>query len=76
MDDRLFVEAIHGRHDALLEFPLGGNADVAQHRAGELREESLDQVKPGAVRGREGEREAAGRAGGEPSVGSLEMWEE
>src|SRR5919106_1034870 len=69
MDDRLFVEAIHGRHDALFEFLLGGNADVAQHRAGELGEEALDQVEPGAVRGRESEREPAGRTSGEPGVG-------
>jgi hypothetical protein len=42
---------------------------VAQDRAGKLGEEALDQVEPGAVFGREGELEAAGRLSGEPSLG-------
>ena len=40
---------------------------MAQDRAGELGEEALDQVEPGAVLGREGELEAAGRSSGKPS---------
>src|SRR5258708_40356450 len=36
-------------------------------RAGELGEEPLDEVEPGAVLGREGELEAARNLGGEPS---------
>src|SRR6185295_269790 len=40
---------------------------MTQDRAGELGEEALDQVEPGAVLGREGELEAAGRSTGNPS---------
>src|SRR6266852_4277102 len=35
----------------------------------ELGEEALDEVEPGAVFGREGEREAARRLSSEPSLG-------
>src|SRR5947208_7837746 len=42
---------------------------MAQDRAGKLREEALDEVETGTVRGRKGEFEAAGRSGGEPSFG-------
>src|ERR1700731_79212 len=50
---------------------LDSNADVAQHRAGELGEEALDEIEPGAVLGCEGEFEAAGRLIGEPNLGLL-----
>jgi hypothetical protein len=42
---------------------------VAQDRTGELGEEALDEVEPGAVLGRESEREATRRLSGEPSSG-------
>ena len=42
---------------------------MAQDRAGELGEEALDQVEPGAVLGREGELEAPAWSGGEPGSG-------
>src|ERR1700732_5420486 len=42
---------------------------MAQDRAGELGEEALDEIEPGAVFGREGELEAARRLSGEPSLG-------
>jgi hypothetical protein len=42
---------------------------MAQDGAGELGEEALDEVEPGAVLGREGELEAAGGSSGEPSSG-------
>ena len=42
---------------------------MAQDRACELGEEALDEVKPGAMLGREGEREAARRLSGEPGLG-------
>ena len=58
MDNRLLIEEIHGGDDALLEFLFRGDADVAQNRAGELGEKALDEVKPGAMGGREGEGEA------------------
>jgi hypothetical protein len=42
---------------------------MAQDRAGEFGEKTLDEVEPGAVFGCEGELEAAHRFGGEPSLG-------
>ena len=71
MDDGVSIEVIHGGHDAVLEFLFGCDTDVAQHRAGELREEAFDEVEPGAVLGREDEFEAPGRLLGEPSLGLL-----
>jgi hypothetical protein len=71
MDDGMAVEFVHGSHDAVLEFLFGCDADVAQHRAGELGEEALDKIEPGAMLGREGEFETAGRLIGEPSLGLL-----
>ena len=58
MDHGLLIEEIHGGDDAFLEFLFGGDADVAQNRAGELGEEALDEVKPGAMGRREGKGEA------------------
>src|SRR5271165_3024884 len=58
MDDGVSVELVHGSHDALLEFLFGCDSDVAQDRAGELGEETLDEIEPGAVLGREGEFES------------------
>jgi hypothetical protein len=52
---------------------------VGQDRAGEFGEEALDEVEPGAVLGREGELEAAGRSRGEPSpsfFGDVRGWPE
>ena len=51
MDDGIAVEVINGGDDAVLEFLLGCDADMAQHRAGELGEETLDEIKPGACLG-------------------------
>src|SRR5262249_52941368 len=45
------------------------DANMAQDGAGELGEEALDKVEPGAMLGREGELEAAARSSGEPSSG-------
>ena len=42
---------------------------MTQDRAGELGEEALEEVEPGAVLGREGEREAARRLSGELGFG-------
>ena len=44
MDDGVAVEVINGGDDAVLEFLLGCDADMAQHRAGELGEETLDEI--------------------------------
>src|SRR6202048_5216598 len=69
VDDWVSINVIDGSHDAVLEFLFGSHADVAQNGAGELREEALDQVEPGAVLGREGKVEAAWRPGVEPGSG-------
>ncbi len=71
MDDGVSVELVHGGNDAVLELLFGCDADVAQDRAGELGEETLDEIEPGAVLGREGEFELTGRLLGEPSLGLL-----
>ena len=59
MNDGVPVEVIHGGHETVLEFLFGCDADVAQYGAGELRKETLDEVEPGAVLGRESEFEGA-----------------
>jgi hypothetical protein len=69
MDDRVAIDVVDTGHDALLELLLRPNPDVAQDRAGELGEEALDEVEPGAVLGCEGELETAGRSSGQPSFG-------
>ena len=69
MNDRIVVEVVHGGHEAVLEFLFGGDADVAEDRTGELREEALDEVEPGAMLGREGELKSAGGLLGQPSSG-------
>jgi hypothetical protein len=66
--DGMLVEFIHGGHDAIFEFLFGCDADVTQNGAGEFREEAFDEIEPGAVLGREGELEAAGRLIGEPRL--------
>jgi hypothetical protein len=48
------IEFLHGGHDAILEFLLGCDADVAEHGAGELGKEAFDEIEPGAVLRREG----------------------
>ena len=63
------LATVHGGHDALLEFLFGCDLDVAQDGAGELGEETLDEIEPGAVLGREGGFEATGKLLGEPSLG-------
>jgi hypothetical protein len=46
VNDGMAIEFIHGSHDAVLEFLFGCDADVAQHRAGELGEEALGKCCP------------------------------
>ena len=55
----------------LAQFLRRGDADVAKHGSGELGEEALDEVEPGAVLGREYEGEASFGSLGEPSPGFL-----
>ena len=71
MDDGVSVKLVHGGHDAVLELLFGCDTNVAQDGAGELGEETLDEIEPGAVLGREGEFELTGRRLGEPSLGLL-----
>jgi hypothetical protein len=69
VDDWLLIKEIHGGHDAILEFLFGCDADMAQDGAGELGEEAIDDVEPGAMRGREGEFEAVYGLLREPGFG-------
>jgi hypothetical protein len=69
VNDRFLVEVLHGGHETILEFLFGFDTDVTQHRASELGEEALDEIEPRAVRGREGELEAADRLLSEPCIG-------
>jgi hypothetical protein len=59
MDDRISIDVVDAGHDALLKFVFRGHPDMAQDGAGELGEETLDEVEPGAVLGSEGELKAA-----------------
>jgi hypothetical protein len=71
VDDGVAVEVLHCGHEAVLEFLFGCDADVAEHGAGELGEEALDEIEPGTVFGREGEFKATGWLGGEKRLGLL-----
>ena len=46
VDDGVLVDVVDGGDDTLLELLYGGDANVAQHRAGELGEEALDEIEP------------------------------
>jgi hypothetical protein len=50
---RVAVEKLRCGHEAILEFLLGYDADVAQRRAGEFGKEALDEIEPRAVLGSE-----------------------
>ena len=71
-EDRIVSKQSHAGHEAVLESLFGGDADVAEDRTGELREEALDEVEPGAMLGREGELKSAGGLLGQPSWVSRE----
>jgi hypothetical protein len=71
VDDRLLVDVIDGGQDALREFLFGDDAHVAQHGAGELGEEALNEVQPRAMLRSEGKFEAALRLCREPGFGFL-----
>lgn len=71
MNDGIRVEVVDGGHEALLEFLLGGDADVAQDGAGEFGKKSLYEIQPGAVLGSESEFEAMHRLIGKPGFGLL-----
>ena len=69
MNNRVAINVLDTSRDALFELLFRSHPYVAQNRAGELGEEALDEVEPGAVLGREGELEATGWSSGEPSFG-------
>src|SRR3954454_10520895 len=69
VNDGVLVEVIHGGHEPILEFLLGGNANVAQHRARKFGKEALDEVEPGAVLRREDKFKAVFAPTGKPSSG-------
>ena len=71
MDDRVAINVLDTSRDALLELLFRSHPYVAQNRAGELGEEALDEVEPGAVLGREGEFEAVRGLRGKPGFGLL-----
>ena len=68
MNGGMSVDVVDGSYDPILEFLFGGDANVAQDGACKLGKEALDQVEPGAVLGREGERETTRGLSGEPSL--------
>ena len=63
------IEVVDGGHETVLKFLLGSDADVAEHRAGELGEEAFDQIEPGTVLGSEHKLEPVGGLLGEPGAG-------
>ena len=52
MNDGIAIEEVDGGHDAIPELLFGRDADMAQHGPGQLGEEALDEVEPGAVLGK------------------------
>jgi hypothetical protein len=44
VDDRIAIEVIDGGNQPILQFLLGRNPDMAQHRAGEFGEEAFDRA--------------------------------
>ena len=71
MDDGFAVDLVEIGENALFEFGLGGSADVAEHLPGHFGEETLDEIEPGAVLGREHEGEAPLRLALDPCLGLL-----
>ena len=69
MDDGMAIDVVDAGDDALLEFVLSMPLGYGAGREQANFEEALDQVRPGAVLGREGEVEAAWRPGVEPGSG-------
>ena len=74
MHDGIAVYAIDLRQDAPFELLFVGDANVAQHRAGELGEEAFDEIEPGTLFGQEGECEFG--CFPSPARVSLDLWEE
>ena len=58
MNDGVVIEEVDGGRDTLPELLFGRDADMAQHGAGQLGEEALDEIEPKIMLGSEGELEA------------------
>ena len=69
MDDWVLVDVVDGGQEAIVEFLLGSDPDMARRGARELAEEAFDQVEPRAVFRREDEDEASFGLCGEPRLG-------
>jgi hypothetical protein len=69
VNDGIAVEKLHGGHEAILEFLLGCDADVAQDGAGEFGKEAFGEIEPGAVLGSESKFETVRGLTGEPGSG-------
>src|SRR5580704_18115571 len=63
------IDEIDCGHDAILEFLLGRDTDVTQHRAGELGEEAFDEVEPRTVGRCEDKLETPRSLSSEPAAG-------
>ena len=46
MNDGVAIKEVDGGHDAIPDLLFGRDADMAQHGAGQLGEEALDEVEP------------------------------
>ena len=69
MNDGIAIEEVDGGHDAIPALLFGRDADMEQHGAGQLGEEALNEVEPGAMLGCGGELEAARGLLGKPGFG-------
>src|SRR5258708_10943752 len=66
VDEGMAIDVVDAGHDAFFELVLRVHPDVTQDGAGEIREEALDEIEPGAVLGCEGEPEASRWSSVEP----------
>jgi len=69
MNGRVTVDIVNDGRFMLFQFVLGCDPDVAEHGTGEPGEETLDEIGPGAVLGREHECEATVTRSGESGLG-------
>ncbi len=76
MNDGVTVEVVEIGGEPVFEFGLGCDTDVAEHRAGHLGREALNEVEPRAVLWGEHEARAPVRLSCEPGLVSSVMWAE
>jgi hypothetical protein len=46
VDDGMAIDVIDGSHEAVLEFLLGCDTNVAERRADEFGEEAFEEIEP------------------------------